>query len=81
MQIQIEAALADAVAGELAGIRRERGQLDLAEAGGDVQALQRIEWRQTALDAHRRVLVHLAGDVHRGGFLLAIAQDADVTIE
>ena len=28
MQIQIEAALADAVAGELAGIRRERGQLD-----------------------------------------------------
>ena len=81
VQVQVESPLADAVAGELAGIGRQGGQLDALEAGGDVELLQRVEWVQFAGDGHRCVLVDLALDVHLGRLRVARVEGADFAAE
>src|SRR5690606_15638166 len=81
MQVQVQPAATDAVAGELAGIGRQGGQLHLLERGGDVQAVQRIERRQAPLDAHRGVAVDPAGDVHGRRLPALVVQRADVAVE
>ncbi len=81
MQVQVQTAFANTIAGEFAGIGRERSQLNLAEAGRDIQALQRVEGRQAALDGDRRIAVDLAGDIDRRGGLLLIVERADVAVE
>jgi hypothetical protein len=45
VQVQVQAATADAVTGELAGIGRQRGQLHLLEGSGNIQLVQWIERR------------------------------------
>src|SRR5690606_31389856 len=79
--VEVEAALANTVTGELAGIGCQRGQFDLLEAGGNVQTLQWIEWRQLALDTDGRVAIHLALDVDRRRRLPLIVQRADPSVE
>jgi hypothetical protein len=67
MQVEVEPALADAEARELAGVGRQGGQFDALEAGGDIQAGHRVERVERALDGHRRVAVDLALDVDLAG--------------
>src|SRR3990167_2386434 len=81
MQVEVEAALADAEAGELAGVWRKGGQFDILEAGGDIQAVHRVERRQLAFDADRRVLVDLALNIDAGGFRALVVECADLAIE
>ena len=81
MQVEVEAALADLVAGELAGVGGQGGQLDALEAGGDVEAVQRSEGRQLAADAHRGVAVDLAADVHSGRLRGTVVDTADAPVQ
>src|SRR5471032_2985568 len=81
MQVQVKPALADAETGEPAGVRRQRGQLDAFEAGGDIQRRHRIKRVHAAFDGHWRIAIHLALDVDAGRFGLAAVNGADLPVE
>ena len=81
MQVEVEPALADAETGKLAGVGRQRGQLDALEAGGDVQAGKRVERVEGTLDGNRCVAVDLALDIDLGRQRLAVVDGADLAVE
>src|SRR5690606_10011798 len=49
-------------------------------AGGDIQAVERVERRQLALDAHRRITIDLALDIHAGRLRLLVVEHADAAV-
>ena len=81
VQVEVEPAFANAKARELAGVGREGGQFDALEAGGDIQAGQRVERVECALDGDRCVAVDLALHVDLGRHRLAVVDGADLAIE
>ncbi|MNI89683.1 hypothetical protein D3C73_1471150 [compost metagenome] len=81
VQVEVQTALADTEAGELARVGRQRGQLDTFEAGGDIQACHRVERVQRAFDGNRCITVDLALDVDLGRRRLAVVDGADLAVE
>ncbi len=81
VQVEVEAALADAKARELAGVRRQCREFNAFEAGGDIQRRHRVKWVDAALDGHRGVAIYLTVDVDARRFGLAAVNGANLPVE
>src|SRR5690606_3612032 len=81
VQVEVETSLANTVAGELSGVGGQGGQLDMLEAGGNVERLQGVKRRQLATDADWRVAINLAFDIDFRRLLAAIVEGRYRAIE
>src|SRR5690606_2891974 len=78
VQVEVQPALTDTVAGEFARVGRQSGQFHPLELGGDVQASQRIERIQAAGDGDWRVAVDVAAHIDARRLLRLTVDRADL---